>query len=120
MGVARQVRSWSDEGRTARLGTEGFGYIAFGMAFAEIVTVFASFGQDQILAREVARARRRHQTQRTAIAAKDRAQVLVVNLRITRHGRQHDAWPWFDLEGNRLDEILGQVRCQRVSFRDGS
>ena len=37
------------------LGTEGFGYFAFGMAFAEIVTVFAAFGQDQILTREVAR-----------------------------------------------------------------
>ena len=37
------------------LGTEGFGYFVFGMAFAEIVTVFAAFGQDQILTREVAR-----------------------------------------------------------------
>ena len=37
------------------LGTEGFGYFVFGLAFAEIVTVFATFGQDQILTREVAR-----------------------------------------------------------------
>ena len=42
-----------------RLGDEGFGVFAFGLAFVMLITALANFGQDWILTREVARDQRR-------------------------------------------------------------
>lgn len=42
-----------------KLGAEGFGVFTFGLAFVMLVTALASFGQDWILTREVARDRDR-------------------------------------------------------------